>query len=149
MQIRAKAVVFIDRLRRRISKGNNRAIYRTLALIRKEARDRMRPRAKRVEGGSTPPSPPFAYRPNGLREINFAVVGDNAGYVGPRKFPRSNFFNKPVPAVHEKGGGVVNYRRRRTVLARYPERSFMYSAVRRLQQRGKLNSQFRFLLRSF
>lgn len=148
MRLKAKVVIFIDRLRRRIRAGNNRAIYRTLGLIRKEAREKMRLRSRRVQN-PPPGKPPYAYTRAGLREIAFAVVGQDAGYVGPRKFARSNFFNKPVPAVHEKGGVIISYRRQRTVLARYPERSFMYSAVKRLQSKGKLNSQFRFLLRSF
>ena len=147
MRLRARVVVFIDRFRRRLARGKKLAIFGTLALIRKEAREKMRPRVRRSGQSSPPGSPPFAYRRNGLKEINFQRIGENAGIVGPRKFPRSNFFNKPVPAVHEKGGAVVQYRRRRTVMARYPERSFMYSAVRRLQGKGKLSSRFRFMLR--
>lgn len=144
MQFTTRLVIFFDRLRRRISKGTYRELHRTSALIRREAREKMRYR----KGPSPIGSPPSAHTKRGLKEINYHVLQTSA-YIGPRKFPRSNFFNKPVPAIHEKGGAVLNYRKRRTLLVRYPERSFMYSAVKRLAQRGKLNKQFSYILRSF
>lgn len=142
--LRAKSVVFVDRLNRRIKQSNNRALYKTAALIRLEARQSMRIRQK----ASHPGQPPSAHTRGGLREINFHVTG-NGAYIGPRKFPRSQFFNRPVPNIHERGGPAINYRRTRIVLTRYPERSFMYRAVKTLARKGKLNSQFSYSLRSF
>jgi hypothetical protein len=144
MRLSTKLVIFFDRLKRRLKKNIHRDLYQTAGLIRREAREKMYMRG----GASSPGSPPHAHVRNGLKEINFHVL-ETSAYIGPRKFPRSNFFNRPVPNIHEKGGMVLSYRAKRTLAVSYKERSFMYSAVKRLAARGKLKAQFSYILRSF
>lgn len=93
---------------------------------------------------SRPGSPPNARSRGGLREINFHIVRDT-GIVGPRKFPASNYFNRPVPNIHETGGVALS--RTRRGYWRYPKRSFMVSAVNRLQSRRLLSRKFAYTLR--
>jgi hypothetical protein len=104
----------------------------------------------RIRKRASPPGrPPSARTRAGLREINYHVEGLGA-YVGPRKFRRSNSLNKPIPNVHEMGGVAIakGRRGRRAFLKRFPERSFMYRAVKTLKSKGKLSSKFKFMLRS-
>src|SRR5690606_6514458 len=146
MRIGSRFVVFVDRFRRSVKRSLKTGLHQTAALIRLEARQSMRIRKK----PSPPGRPPSARTRAGLREINYHVTGQSA-YVGPRKFRHSNRLSKPVPAVHEKGGVVIDSgnRHQKTHVKRYPERSFMYRAVKTLQSKGKLNSKFKFILRSF
>lgn len=146
MRFRSRSIVFVDRLRRNIKRSIKTGLHQTLALIRLEARQSMRMR----KSPAPPGRPPSARTRAGLREINYHVTGQS-GYVGPRKFRHSNRLNVPVPAVHEKGGVVISKgsRNRSAFVKRYPERSFMYRAVKTLQSKGKLNSKFKFILRSF
>lgn len=137
--------IFIDRFRRRVKKMNNYALPRTLALIRKESREKMRPAGKNGRR-SRPNEPPRARSPRGLRVISYYYT-ETSGYVGPHKFRRSNQYNRPQPNIHEKGGSAVRFTRKRVIFYRFPERSFMYSAVKRLRDKGKLNSQFHYALR--
>ena len=88
-------------------------------------------------GASRPFTPPHAHSRAGLREINFDVR-ENEAIIGPRKFRNSRFFNRPVPNINEKGGAAVGSTFRRRFYARYPERSFIWSAVKRLQTKGKI-----------
>ena|SRR5690554_1155090 len=141
MRFRSRFVVFVDRFRRRASRGKTAGLYRVSALIRLEARQSMRVRSGRK--ASLPGRPPFARTRSGLREINYQV-NDHMAIIGPRKFRRSNYFNKPVPNIHEFGGTVIA---RKRSLQRYPERSFMYSAVKSLQRKGKLPAQFKYMMR--
>jgi len=90
---------------------------------------------------SPPGKPPTAHVRNGLKEINFHVQG-NSAIIGPRKFRGSNFFNRPVPNIHEKGGITVGASIRRRYTAKYPERSFMWSSVKKLKGKGKIQSRF-------
>ena len=99
------------------------------------------------KGASKKGTPPSVHQRAGLKEINFQVVGQQA-IIGPRKFPRSNFFNRPVPNIHEKGGMAVSLRIRHRYTALYPERSFMYAAVKKLKSQGKIQSRFNVTLRS-
>lgn len=146
MKYSMRVQIFFDRMRRSVKKMKDYSLGQTLALIRKEARESMRMRRKASPRGT----PPSAHTRAGLREINFHVASENAGYVGPRKFRRRNRLNKPVPAVHEFGGMVLasGNRGRPSHVRRYPERSFMWAAVKRLKGKGKLASKFKFSLRS-
>jgi len=102
----------------------------------------------RVRRKASPPgSPPSVHNRPGLKEIAFFVENDRRAYIGPRKFRRRSKLNKPVPHVHEKGGTAIEVRNGRWIIKRYPERSFMYRAVKTLKRKGKLNSQFRYMLR--
>lgn len=102
---------------------------------------------RRRPGPSLPGKPPHAHGSAGLKEINFDVR-ESSAIIGPRKFPRSNFFTKPVPALHEKGGVGISTRLRKRKDAYYPERSFMYSAVKKLKQKGKIEQRFNVTLRN-
>jgi len=109
---------------------------------------------------SAPGTPPRARRPNGLKVINFDVQWPNS-IIGPRKFRGSNFFGQTVPRVHETGGIIKGRRwlsrsqkKRGTFAslfavntARYPERSFMWSAVQRLTSKGKIEARFNVTLK--
>lgn len=96
---------------------------------------------------SAPGKPPRAHVPNGLKEINFSVSGNQA-VIGPRKFPNSRFFDRPVPNIHELGGVTVASTFRKRQVKVYPERSFMYSAVKSLQAKNKIAPRFSVTLRS-
>lgn len=146
MRIGTRFVIFIDRFRARVKRGIKSGIHQTCALIRLEARQSIR-----VSKSKSPPGrPPHARTRGGLREINYHVEGET-GIIGPRKFRQRNRLNRPVPNVHEKGG--IAFERDkfgfRRILKRYPERSFMYRAVKTLKSKGKLNSKFRYMLRSY
>lgn len=103
----------------------------------------MRPGKPKPEGNH----PPRAHVPNGLKEINFHVF-EGSAIIGPRKFPRSNFFDRPVPNIHEKGGTAIALTIRRQKDRYYPERSFMWRAVKKLKEKGKIQSRFNATLRS-
>ena len=147
MRISTRFVIFVDRFKRRVKKGIKSGIHQTCALIRLEARQSIRI-SKRA---SKPGSPPHSRTRAGLREINYHVDGDTSGMIGPRKFRKRSRMNRPVPNIQEKGGvafetSKVGFRR---IIKRYPERSFMYRAVKSLRNKGKLNSKFRYMLRSY
>lgn len=55
--------------------------------------------------------------------------------------------SKPVPNIHEKGGVVIERRRLRSRVLRFAERPYMWTAVKSLQSKGKLSSQFRYSIR--
>ena len=132
--------LFVNSFKQRYRVGRKKGLYQTCGLIRKEARQKIRVSPNPSRAGS----PPNSRTRGGLREINFHVTGDS-GIVGPRKFPQSNFFNRPVPNIHEMGGIALS--RKKRGYWRYPERSFMYSAVKRLQSRGLLSKKFSYTLR--
>ena len=144
MRVGTRFVIFFDRFRRRINKGIKTGLHQTAALIRKEARESIRV----SKNPSKPGRPPHSRSRAGLREINYHVEGLGA-YVGPRKFRRSNRLSKPVPHVHERGGTALEKGRRgrRAYVKRFPERSFMYRAVKTLKSKGKLSSKFKYMLR--
>lgn len=137
MRFRTRTQLAFNRLIRRYKIGSVRGLYRVCALIRLESRQSLRIRRR----PSRPGSPPSAHTRAGLREINFHVRG-STGIVGPRKFRTSNFFNRPVPNIHEKGGIAIAAGFRRRLVSRYPERSFMWAAVKRLQKRRKISREF-------
>jgi hypothetical protein len=148
MRLRARFVIFVDRFKRRVRQGIKSGLHQTAALIRLEARQSIRIRKK----ASLPGTPPNSRTRAGLREINYHVNEAGTGaYIGPRKFRNSNSLNRPVPNVHERGGiALARGRRGRSAfLKRFPERSFMYRAVKTLKSKGKLSSKFKFMLRSY
>jgi hypothetical protein len=145
MRISTRFTILVDSFRKRVKQGIKSGIHQTCALIRLEARQSIRV-SKRA---SAPGRPPHSRTRGGLREINFHVEGDT-GIIGPRKFRQRNRLNRPVPNVHEMGGIAFEQRRgSRRIIKRYPERSFMYRAVKTLKNKGKLNSKFRYMLRSY
>lgn len=145
MRISTRFTVFVDSFRKRVKQGIKSGIHQTCALIRLEARQSIRISSR----PSAPGRPPHSRTRGGLREINFHVEGDT-GIIGPRKFRSRNRLNRPVPNVHELGGIAFEKRRgSRRIIKRYPERSFMYRAVKTLRNKGKLNSKFRYMLRSY
>lgn len=140
MRTRTRINLYVTSFKGHYRVARKKGLYETCGLIRTEARQKMR-----VSPNPAPPgSPPNARNRGGLREINFHVQGDS-GIIGPRKFANSNFFNRPVPNIHEVGGVALSRTKRGYWL--YPERSFMYSAVKRLQSRGLLSRTFSYTLR--
>jgi len=140
-----RVTLFINRFNRQYRVARDRGLYQVSALIRLEARESMR----RGKGPSKKGTPPRAHRRAGLKEINFHVY-EGSSIIGPRKFPRSNMFNRTVPNIHEKGGMAIpiSFRRRKEKNRLYPERSFMWNAVKKLKQKGKIQSRFNVTLRS-
>jgi hypothetical protein len=145
MRLSARFVIFIDRFKRKVRQGIKTGLHQTAALIRLEARQSLRIR----KTPSLPGNPPHSRTRAGLREINYHVT-ETGAYIGPRKFRNSNSLNRPVPNVHERGGIALakGRRGRPAFLKRFPERSFMYRAVKSLRSKGKLSSKFRYMLRS-
>lgn len=144
MKFKTRVQIFFAGMKSKVKKAEDYSLKQTLALIRKEARESMRMRRRASHVGT----PPSAHTRSGLREINFHA-DENSGIVGPRKFRRRSKLNKPVPEVHEKGGIALESRRSRTVIKRFPERSFMWAAVKKLKAKGKLASKFKFMLGRF
>jgi len=96
-------------------------------------------------GPSRPGKPPHAHTRGGLRQIDFHVdTYAEAALIGPVKFPGSNFFDQPVPHIHEFGGQYLGITRR--TYWNFPERSFMGYTLRKLQASGRLSRQFSYNL---
>ncbi len=143
MHYRTRVTLAFGRLQRKYRVGAGHGLYRVSALIRSEARQSMRVRRK----SSSPGTPPSVHNRPGLKEINFDVAATKtSSIIGPRKFPRSNFFNRTIPNIHEKGGTTVYASFRRRFVARYPERSFMWNAVKSLSRKGKIQREFNITL---
>lgn len=134
LKYQARTVTFFKQLKARVKRGKRAAIYSVCGLIRRDAINRLRVRP----GPSRPPASPHAHTRAGLRVIDFHVSG-NTGIVGPRKFPSSNQFNEPVPAVHEFGKQVVTLGRAFRMVS-YPKRPYMSKTVQNL--RGKIPREF-------
>lgn len=143
MRFRSRVQLFFNSLKVRYKNSRRHALFQVCGLIRKAERESIRNR----RGPSRPLKPPHAHVKGGLRVINFDVRGSQ-GIIGPRKFRNSRFFNRPVPNIHEKGGLAVGTSFRRRTQARYPERSFAYSTVKKLQRKGKIASTFRVSMRN-
>lgn len=143
MRFRTRITLAFGRLERHYSGGAKKGLYQVSALIRSEARQSMRVR----RAASSPGTPPSVHKRPGLKEINFDVAASGThSVIGPRKFARSNFFNRPVPNIHEKGGTAIYASFRRRFIARYPERSFMWNAVTSLRRKGKIQREFNITL---
>jgi len=145
MRYGTRVKLAFNRLQRRYQLARDKGLYQVSALIRSEARQIQR--YAPVGRSSVPGTPPRAHRRGGLKEINFHVQGHQS-IIGPRKFPRSKFFNRPVPNIHERGGIAVATTIKRRYQALYPERSFMYEAVKRLKAKNKIAPRFSATIRS-
>lgn len=86
---------------------------------------------------SSPGNPPFAKTRGGLRVIEAAIYR-NGAIIGPVKFPTSNFFDKPVPHIHEFGGTFYG----RFGIWTYPERSYMHRTLKQLHAGNRINKRF-------
>ena len=137
MRYSARITTFFTKLSKKIKDSNNKALGHTCALIRKEAIEKMRRRS----GPSRPGFPPHNHVKPGLKAIAYDIQGEE-GFIGPLKFRGSKFFNRPVPNIHEFGGVAVGVSFSKSITARYPERSFMYSAVKNLQRKNKISTEF-------
>jgi hypothetical protein len=136
MKYNAKFVFYTAKLAKKVKLGTNRALYRTAGLIRTSER-----RIIRVKPGSKPGkpgSPPHAHTAGGLRIVEFHVFG-NSAIVGPKKFPRSNWWNQPVTHMHEFGGQFIS---KKGLLANYPQRPYASLVLKRLMEKGKIPKQF-------
>jgi hypothetical protein len=134
MRYNAKFLFYFNKLSKRIKIGTNRALYRAAGLIRTAERRTIRVRP----GASRPDHPPHAHTSGGIRAIEFHVFG-NSAIIGPKKFPGSKWWNEPVPHMHEFGGVFIN---RKGKTARYPERSFAATTLKRLQSKNVIPRQF-------
>ena len=143
MQFRTRLTLAFNRLQRKYKVGRDQGLYQVSSLIRREAREKIRIRPK---GAKPFPKRISAHTRGGIREINFHVQGSSS-IIGARKFRGSNWFNRPVPNIHEFGGTAIHSGIRSRVLARYDERSYMWSAVKRLQRKGKIAKRFSVSLR--
>ena len=95
-------------------------------------------RTLRVNRRTSPANhPPYSKTNGGLRVIQ-GVVYSNGAIIGPVKFPGSNFFDSPVPYIHEYGGTFIS----RVGYSKYPERSYMNHTLKQLQGRGAIPKQF-------
>ena len=127
-----KVIYFFDKLSMKVRVEKNNMLYRLAGYVRTTARRTIRERP----GPSTPGKPPHAHMREGLRNIQFAVNGDQA-VIGPVKFPWSNWFNEPTPHIHEFGGTYFS----RTAIADYPQRPYMSVALQKLRDRGIIPRQ--------
>lgn len=129
----ARIQFFFEKFRKRVRIARNVALYRTAGLIRTACRRTIRVR----KNASTPRFPVHAHTRGGIREIRFSVFGDSA-IIGPVKFPGSNFFDQPVPHIHEFGGTFVA----RYYVSDYPERPYMSTTLKRLHSQNLIPRQF-------
>ena len=136
--------IFFTSFQARYKKNRDFSLTQTLSFIRTSVRRALRKRP----GASRPGSPPHAHTRGGLREINYDQRG-NEGVVGPRKFRGSRFFNRPVPNIQEVGGVAVASTFRQRIIANYPERSYMWSTVKKLQRGGRISRKFSISLARF
>lgn len=137
----ARVFFYIQKFAQRVKVAEDKGLYRVAGLIRTATIRSMRTRT----GPSAPGTPPHAHVPSstGLRAIKFDVnTRLTQAFIGPIKFPRSNYFNEPATYIQEFGGifeGRFRIRRRPAV---YPQRSYMYTTVKRLAERGKIAKEF-------
>jgi hypothetical protein len=137
LRYNGKVLTFFKKLKTYYHPRFNNGIYGVCGLIRTSTKRSMR---KRV-GPSQAPFPPHAHAAgsSGLRAIKFDVDRSrNSGLIGPVKFPGSNFFNEPIPHMHEFGG--LYFHRGRGYS--YPERSYMWSTTKKLIAQGRIPRRF-------
>jgi hypothetical protein len=135
MKYSGRVLFYVQKLTQRVRVAKNRALYRTAGLIRTATKRSLRIR----RGASRPPAPPHAHTRGGLREIRFIVdEAQGAALIGPLKFGTSNFFNEPVPHMHEFGGMFIA----RRGYWRYPKRSYMKYTLDKLVASGKIPREF-------
>lgn len=137
----SKIIFYVQRFTRRVKTGEERGLYRVAGMIRTSTKRSMRIR----KGPSTPGKPPHAHvsSNSGLRAIAFHVNSTSTqAVIGPIKFYRSNYFNAPATQIQEFGGIYQGRFRDKRKPANYPERSYMYSTVKRLAEQGKIAKEF-------
>ncbi|GIW83212.1 MAG: hypothetical protein KatS3mg105_5019 [Gemmatales bacterium] len=84
---------------------------------------------RRRKGPSRPGQPPHAHKYSYLRDyVMFAyMMADEQVVVGPIRLESSDYYSKPLPAVHEFGGVFRKWRERGFIA--FPERPYMRPAL--------------------
>ena len=95
-------------------------------------------RTIRISPNPSSPGTPVRSRGRGGIRLIEAAIYRNGAIIGPIKFSSSNYFDSPVPHIHEFGGTF--YGGRNSFI--YPERSYMYHTLKQLQARGAINKRF-------
>jgi hypothetical protein len=128
-----KGFFYLQKFDTYVNRGKQKGLVRTANYIRGACI-----RTLRVSKTVAPPNtPPHAKTRGGLRVIHAAVYR-NGAIIGPIKFASSNYFNSPVPHIHEFGGTYLS----RFGYWRYPQRSFMYHTLKQLIARKAIPKQF-------
>lgn len=131
----AKTFFYLQKLNQRVRVAKIKALFQTAGLVRTATKRSMRLRG----GASRSGTPPHAHTRAGLRQIEFVVdFAAGAAIIGPVKFPGSNYFNEPVPHIHEFGGIFLARRGYWT----YPQRSYMNYTLKKLVAAGRIPRQF-------
>jgi hypothetical protein len=128
-----RGIFYLQKFNHTVKKGKEKGLRDVAALIR-GACIRSLKVSKRT---SSPGNPPFAKTRGGLRVIEFAVY-QNGAIIGPVKFPGSDFFNQPVPHIHEFGGTYMS----RITYYNYPQRSYMNYTLKQLIAKGAIPRRF-------
>ena len=128
-----RAVFYLQKFQYTVDKGKQRGLRNVAALIRGACIRTLRVSRKTAPAGH----PPYAKTRGGLRVIEFSVYR-NGAIIGPVKFPSSDFFNQPVPHIHEFGGLFFS----RSKYFNYPQRSYMNHTLKQLIARGKIPKEF-------
>lgn len=128
-----RGIFYLQKFNYTVDKGKQKGLRDVAALIRGACI-----RSLRISQRTSPPgNPPYAKSRGGLRVIEFSVY-TNGAIIGPVKFSGSNFFDQPVPHIHEFGGTYMG----RTTYYNYPERSYMNHTLKQLVAQGKIPKQF-------
>ncbi len=128
-----REIFYLQKFNYTVDKGKTKGLRGVAALIRGACIRTLRVSKRTAPAGH----PPFAKTRGGLRIIEYTVYR-NGAIIGPVKFPGSNFFNEPVPHIHEFGGTYFS----RKAYYQYPERSFMNHTLKQLIARGKIPKEF-------
>jgi hypothetical protein len=118
---------FLDRRKMQFWLGKKKAslLARLGGYCRRVAQRSMR----RRKGPSKPGQPPHAHRYSYLRDyVMFAfILADDQVVVGPIRLESSDYYSKPLPAVHEFGGVFKSWKKRSIIS--FPERPYMRPAL--------------------
>lgn len=128
-----KVQFFFTKFYKRVRTGKHKALYRVSGLIMSACKRTIRISQR----ASSPGQPVHSRTRGGIRTIRFAVFGDSS-VIGPLKFAGSNFFDEPVPHIHEFGGTFVSH----YYYSQYPARPYMSVTLDRLNRQGVLPRQF-------
>lgn len=128
-----RGIFYLQKFNYTVEKGKQKGLRDVAALIRGACI-----RSLRIsQRTSSPGNPPYAKTRGGLRVIEFSIY-TNGAIIGPVKFPGSNFFDQPVPHIHEFGGTFIS----RVNYYNYPQRSYMNHTLKQLVAKGKIPKQF-------
>jgi hypothetical protein len=133
LKIAAKTVFFLQRLQTRHKIAKHKGLAKVGALVRGAVKRTLRV----ASGSSLPGRPPHCHTRGGLRVVEFAT-GSHDVVIGPVKFAGSDFFNKPVPHVHEFGGTFYS----RLGFYLYPQRSYMYYTLKQLHAKRMIPKEY-------